>query len=158
MNKGDVMRKLMRMVLLSGWFGSASALTPLPDTSPAAFAGEWAGTGEQASYCYVQLSADGWGQVLVDSGAGDWLGARIQWRNRQHGLQVDKVIPTPVSSQLRIMPLKTMLLRSGFNHSLSLTWNQGLRACQLQRIESAARRLDRARRAVEGLQTGDGKR
>jgi hypothetical protein len=96
--------------------------------------------------------------VLVDSGAGDWLGARIQWRNRQQGLQVDKVIPAAASPQLRIMPLKTMVLRSGFNQSLSLTWNERLGACQLQRSEVAAGRLDRARRAVDGLQSGEGKR
>ena len=158
LNKVEAMCKLMRWVLVFGWFGSASALTPLPDTSPAAFAGEWAGTGEQASYCYVQLGADGWGWVLVDGGAGDWLGARIQWRNRQQRLQVDKVIPAAVSTQLRIMPLKTMVLRSGFNQSLSLTWDERLTACQLQRIEVTARRLDRARSALDGLQTGEGKR
>jgi hypothetical protein len=157
-NKVEAMCKLMRWVLVFGWFGSASALTPLPDTSPAAFAGEWAGTGEQASYCYVQLGADGWGWVLVDGGAGDWLGARIQWRNRQQALQVDKVIPAAVSSQLRIMPLKAMVLRSGFNQSVSLTWNERLGACQLQRIETTARRLDRARSALEGLRAGEGKR
>lgn len=158
MDKGEAMCKLMRWVLVMGWVGSASALTPLPDTSPDAFAGEWAGTGEQASFCYVQLSADGWGRVLVDGGAGDWLAARVQWRNRQQGLQVDKVIPAAASPQLRIMPLKTMVLRSGFNQSLSLTWNERLGACQLQRSEVAAGRLDRARRAVDGLQAGEGKR
>jgi hypothetical protein len=158
MDEGEVMRKLMRWVLLYGWLGSASALTPRPDTSPNAFAGEWAGTGELASYCYVQLGADGWGQVLVDGGSGDWLGARIQWRHRQHGLQVDRIIPAPVSTQRRITPLKTLVLRSGFNQSLSLTWNEGLGPCQLQRTELAARRLERARSAVEGLQSEDGKR
>jgi hypothetical protein len=156
--KGEAMYKLMRWVLVFGWIGSASALTPLPDTSPDAFAGEWAGTGEHASYCYVQLSADGWGRVLVDGGAGDWLGARIQWRNGQQGLQVDKVIPAAVSTQLRIMPLKTIVLRSGFNQSMSLTWNERLSACQLQRIEIAAARLDRARSALKEIQTGEGKR
>ena len=157
-NKGKTMCRPMRWMLVSGWFASASALTPLPDTSPAAFAGEWAGTGEQASYCYVQLGADGWGRVLVDGGAGDWFGARIRWRNWQQGLQVDRVIPAEVSTQLRIMPLKTLVLRSGFNQSLSLTWNERLSACQLQRTELTAHRLDRARSALEGLQSGEGKR
>ena len=145
------MGKFTWRVWLFSLFGSASALTPLPDKSPAAFAGDWVGTGEQASYCYVRLNADGWGQVLVDGGSGDWLGAYLQWRNHQNGLQVDKVIPMTVSTQLRIMPLKAMVLRSGFNQSLSLTWNDSLIGCQLQRTELAARRLDWARSALKGV-------
>ncbi|HAR38102.1 MAG: hypothetical protein A2X56_10570 [Nitrospirae bacterium GWC2_57_13] len=99
------MRYFIGLVILFAWLGTAHALTPLPDSSPVFFAGEWAGTGEQGAYCYLNLSADGWGWVLIDGGAGDWFGARIQWRNRQQSLQVEKIIPLTASTQRRIMPL-----------------------------------------------------
>ena len=152
------MRYFIGLVLFFAWLGSASALTPPPDNSPSFFSGEWAGTGEQGSYCYLNLGADGWGLVLIDRGAGDWLGARMQWRNRQQTLQVEKIIPLPVSTQRRVMPLETFVLRSGFNQSLSLTWNAQSSGCQLQKIETTARHLDRARNAIGGLLQGESKR
>ncbi|AGX88472.1 hypothetical protein Cenrod_2414 [Candidatus Symbiobacter mobilis CR] len=133
------------------WLVTADALTPLPDNSPSFFSGEWAGTGEQGTYCYLNLSADGWGWVLIDGGAGDWLGARMQWRNRQQALQVEKIIPLPTSTQLRVMPLGKFVLGSGFNQSLMLTWNEQSGGCQLQKIETTARHLIRARSAIESL-------
>jgi len=152
------MRYFIRLVLFSVWLGGASALTPPPDTSLGFFSGEWAGTGEGGSYCYLNLSADSRGFVLIDGGAGDWLGARVQWRNRQQTLQVEEVIPLPVSTQRRIMPLKAFVLRSGFNQSLSLTWNVQSSGCQLQKIETTTRHLNRARNAIEGLLQGENKR
>lgn len=141
----------MRLVLLFASVGSASALTPLPDKSAALFAGEWAGGGERGSYCYVKLDADGQGLVLVDGGAGDWLGARIQWRNQQQNLQVDKVIPLAASARQRIGPLEKFVFSAGFNQSLSLSWSAQSRACQLQRTEAAARHLARARATIDAL-------
>ncbi|MDP2823967.1 MAG: hypothetical protein Q8O52_14990 [Sulfuritalea sp.] len=149
------MRYFIRLTLLFAWLGTANALTPPPDNSPGFFAGEWAGTGEQGSYCYLKLSADGWGWVLIDGGSGDWLGARIQWRNRQQALQVEKIIPLPASPQLRIMPLGKFVLSCGFNQSLRLNWSDQSGGCQLQKIETTARHLVRARSAIEGLPPGE---
>jgi len=96
--------------------------------------------------------------VLIDGGAGDWLGARVQWRKQHQTLQVEKIIPLPVSIQRRIMPLEKFVLRSGFNQSLSLTWSAKSSGCQLQKIETTAHHLNRARDAVEGLLQSEGKR
>jgi hypothetical protein len=151
------MRYFIGLVMLFAWLGTANALTPLPDSSPSFFSGEWAGTGEQGTYCYLNLSADGWGWVLIDGGAGDWLGARMQWRNLKQALQVEKIIPLPASTQRRIMPLAKFILRSGFNQSLSLTWNAQASGCQLQKIETMAHHLNRARSIIDGLPQGESK-
>lgn len=152
------MRYSIGLVLFVFGLESASALTPPLDNSPSFFAGEWTGTGEKASYCYLNLGVDGWGLVLIDGGAGDWLGARVQWRNLHQTLMIEKVIPLPVSIQKRIMPLKTFVLRSGFNQSLSLTWNAKASGCQLQKIETTAHQLNRARDTIEGLLEKKGQR
>ena len=151
------MRYFIGLIMLFALLGTANALTPLLDNSPSFFSGEWAGTGEQGTYCYLNLSADGWGWVLIDGGAGDWLGARMQWRNQQQALQVVKIIPLPFSSQRRIMPLAKFVLRSGFNQSLSLTWNAQLSGCQLQKIETMAHHRNRARSIIDGLPQGESK-
>ena len=152
------MRYFIGLLLFVFGLGSASALTPPADNSPSFFSGEWAGAGGDGSFCYLNLGVDGWGVVLIDGGAGDWLGARVQLRNRHQTLQVEKVIPLPVSIPRRIMPLKTFVLLSGFNQSLSLTWNAKAPGCQLQKIETTARHLNRARDALEGLIQSEGKR
>ena len=151
------MRYFIYLVIIFSWLGTANALTPLPDSSPGFFAGEWAGTGEQGAYCYLNLGADGWGWVLIDGGTGDWLGARMQWRNLQQALQVEKIIPLPASTQRRIMPLAKFVLRSGFNQSLSLTWSAQSSDCQLQKIRTTADHLNRARSLIEGLSQGESK-
>lgn len=146
------MRCIMGLVLLLVLVKSAYALTPLPDTSPGFFSGEWAGLGEHGTHCYMNLTADGRGVVLFDgSGTGDWFGARLQWRNRQQTVEVEKIIPMPTSPQLRIMPLDNLSLRTGFNKSLQLTRGTHSTPCHLQKIETTADHLTRARRAIEGL-------
>ncbi len=150
--------RLAGLALLIGWIGAAVAQSPLPDTSPALFAGEWAGAGVRGSYCYVKLEADGSGLVLVDGGTGDWLGARMRWRNQQQKLQVDKIFPLAVSTQRRTMPLEKFVFNAGFNQSLSLTWSEHFSACQLQRTEAAARQLDRARATGAALPPEQAKR
>lgn len=137
------------------WLGTANALTPLPDSSPSFFSGEWAGIGEHGTYCYLNLGADGWGWVLIDGGSGDWLGARMQWCNRQQALQVEKVVPLPTSTQLRVMPLEKFVLSSGFNQSLRLTWNEQSGICHLQKIGTMAQQLIRARTTINGLPPGE---
>ena len=133
------------LLLLSGGFVSAEGQAPPPDTSASFFSGEWEGTGEQGSYCYVKLDAEGSGWVLVDAGAGDWSGAGIQWRNRQQSLQVENVTPLRASPQERLMPLEHFVLRSELNRSLSLSWTGPSAGCHLQRIDAMAQHLGRAR-------------
>jgi len=145
------MRPFIMLALLFSWSWTASALTPLLDSSPGFFAGEWAGHAEQGGYCYLNLNADGTGLTLIDGGTGDWLGARMQWRNQQQSLLVESITSMPVSAQQRIMPLDTFVLRTGFNQSLNLSWSPLTSACQLQKLESTARHLERARSAMHGL-------
>ncbi len=152
------MRYCLRLVLVVSCLGTAHALTPLLDSSPGFFAGEWAGTGAQGSYCYLKLTADGWGWVLIDGGSGDWLAARMKWRNRRQALQIEEIIPLPASPRLRVMPLERFVLDSTFNQSLKLTWGTQAGDCQLQKLETTAAHLLRARSAVEGLQSGEGSR
>jgi hypothetical protein len=147
------MRFLLRCLLMLGCMGATHALTPLPDKSPRLFAGEWAGTGALGSYCYVQLRADGGGDVLVDAGSGDWLGARIRWRNHQQTLQVEQVLAAKFSAALRVTPLNSLTLRSEFNQSLRLIWNDPKGGCHLQRIELSAQRLSQARSTAAQLQS-----
>jgi hypothetical protein len=152
--KGPIMRHFMQYALLLIWWGTAGALTPPLDNAPGFLSGEWAGAGEQGSYCYVKLNADGSGWVLVDGGAGDWQGARIQWRNSRQAVQVEKIVPLTASAQLRIMPLGKLSLGGGFNRSLTLSWSEQSGACQLQKIEDVARHLGAARAAIEGMSSG----
>lgn len=63
------MRYFIGIALYFAWLGAANALTPPPNNSPGFFAGEWTGIGEHGSYCYLNLSSDGRGWVLIDSGA-----------------------------------------------------------------------------------------
>lgn len=151
------MRYFIGLVLVLVWLGTAKALTPLPDASPGFFSGEWAGTGNQGVYCYMNLSADGRGWVLIDGGTGDWLGARMQWRNQQQSLQVEQIIPLPASPQLRVMPLEKFALSTGFNQSLKLTWNVPSGGCHLQKIDTAARHLLGARQTLESVRPGASK-
>jgi hypothetical protein len=148
----------LAVFLLSCGIHPAKAQSPPPDTSPGFFAGEWAGTGVHGSYCYVKLTADGLGWVLIDGGSGDWSGSSIQWRNRQQSLQIDNAVPLHTSAQRRIMPLEDFVLSSEFNQSLSLTWNTPGGSCHLQRIESTANHLSQARSAIAGLPPAEGVR
>lgn len=148
------MRYFIGLVLVFVWLETAHALTPLPDHSPSFFSGEWAGSGHHGVYCYLDLGTDGWGWVLIDGGTGDWLGARIQWSNRQQSLRIETIIPVQASPQLRVMPLEKFVLSSGFNQSLKLTWNESSGGCQLQKIETLARHLLGARKTIESLLPG----
>lgn len=148
------MRYFIGLVLVFAWLETVRALTPLPDHSPSFFSGEWAGTGQPGAYCYLSLSADGWGWVLIDGGAGDRLGARVQWRNQQQSLHIEAIFPVQAFPQLRVMPLEKFVLSSGFNQSLTLTWNESSGGCQLQKIETLARHLLGARKTIESLLPG----
>ena len=142
--------RALALLLLVG-MPPALALTPLADTSPAFFAGEWAGAAQQGGYCYLALDVDGSGVVLIDGGSGDWLGARLRWHNERQSLQVDKVMPLAFSAQRRVMPLQAIVLRSGLNQSLALGWSTASPGCQLQKTDTAERHLQRARMARREL-------
>lgn len=153
------MRYLIGVLLAIVLVQPAFSLTPLPDSSPKFFAGEWTGVGEQGTYCYLNLSADGRGLALIDrDGVGNWFGARIQWRNRQQTVDVERIIPLPASPQLRILPLSTLSLQTGFNQSLQLSWGKPSDSCHLQKIETTADRLMQARRTIERLPPSDERR
>ena len=82
-NRGRTMRKAIAIISLWILCGGSAALTPLPDKTLGACAGEWVGTGALGAYCYVELTVEGRGTILVDAGAGTWAGARIRWHNQQ---------------------------------------------------------------------------
>ncbi len=148
----------LTIFMLGSGMPSASAQSPPLDNSPSVFSGEWTGTGERGSYCYVKLGVDGTGWVLVDAGAGDWSGAKVEWQNRQQSLRIGKIVPLRASAQRRLMPLERFELRSEFNQSLSLSWTTPGCSCHLQRIETTESRLNRARSAIVDLPPGEGTR
>lgn len=73
-------------------------------------------------------------------------------------LEVDKIVPLAASPQRRVMPLQKLELRSGFNQSLALTsWSTSCR-CRVQKVDAAARHLERARNAMQSLPADEGAR
>ena len=149
------MRHTVGVIVLLGALANAQALTPRPDNSPDLFAGEWAGTGGFGSYCYLHLDPDHRGTLLIDAGSGDWLGARLQWRNEQQNLVVESLVPLPLVSARRVLPLTQAVIRTGVNLSLSLRWSAAGDECKLQRAETLARHLNRAREVIDRLPAGD---
>ncbi len=152
----DPVRAMVGLMAMT-WLGVAQAQSPPLDHSPGLFTGEWVGAGERGSYCYLNLNADGWGWVLVDAGTGDWLGARLQWRNRRQALEISSVIPLQAPIQWRVYPLQSLAFDAGFNASLRLTWSDQVAACQLKRVSVMAQHLERARRTIEALQPQAGR-
>ena len=145
------------IALMVATVADTGALTPAADTSAAYFAGEWTGVGERGAACYLNLSADGRGWVLVDAGAGDWMGASMVWRNNQQALVVDQAIPLAASARLRTMPLEKFTLSSGMNQSMKLVWREASGVCLLQRTETTADQLARAREVMTRLRPKGGK-
>ena len=145
------MRYGVGLIMAFALLGSASALTPLLDSSPLYFSGEWAGTGAKGAYCYLSLGSDGRGLVLIDAGTGDWLGARIHWRNERQVLIVEKSISLSLAPQLRILPLHIFALSTEFNQSLALNWDKRADGCHLQKIETTKHHLTQARTIIDQL-------
>ena len=157
-NPAADIRPRIGLVLLLAGLETAVAASPPMDNSPGYFAGEWAGTGAQGLYCYLNLDVGGSGWVLVDGGSGDWQGARIQWHNQRQSLQIDKTAPLAVSTRLRVMPLEQFAIGGAFNQSLQLTLKGQPGACHLQKVRTTANHLLRARQAIEGLRSPANKR
>ena len=132
-------------------FSVAMADSPPLDGSSGFFSGEWSGTGAMGAYCYLNLDIDGTGHLLIDGGAGDWLGSRVLWRNRRQALEISYATPLPVSTQLRVMPLSRFSVTTEFNQSLWLTWSQSSGGCRLQKREAMESRLEQARSTVRRL-------
>ncbi|MBK7422092.1 MAG: hypothetical protein IPJ48_02755 [Propionivibrio sp.] len=100
------------------------------------FAGDWIGTGADDQLCFIRLQPDGNGTVLVSSASGDWLGARIRWRNQRQSLVLIEVSPEvslfPAEPARRLMPLSGLTLRSGINQTLQLKPGERSPVCELQ--------------------------
>ena len=119
--------------LLAGLCASSSpALTPPFDNRPSFYAGDWIGTGADDQLCFIRLQPDGNGTVLVSNGSGDWLGARIRWRNQRQSMELIEAIPLTAEPHRRLMPLSGLTLRSGINQTLQLKPGERSPVCELQ--------------------------
>lgn len=121
------------VVALFALLGASSslALTPPMDNRPSFFSGDWIGTGTQDMFCFIRLQQDGHGTVLVSGASGDWLGARIRWRNQHQSMLLMEVSPLPAEPGRRLMPLSRLTLHSGINQTLQLQMGEHP-VCELQ--------------------------
>jgi hypothetical protein len=144
--KGHSMTWLRLFFMLLGGLGATSsqALTPLPDGSPAFFAGDWIGTGANDQFCFIRLRPDGVGTVLVSGASGDWLGASIRWRNQRQSIVLVDVSALPAEPRRRLMPLSRLALRSGINRTIHLKLNEDIPGCELQLRADVLRRAGQA--------------
>jgi hypothetical protein len=125
-----------RLLILLAILGatSAPAQSPPLDGSPAFFSGDWIGTGTRDDFCFIRLHPDGRGTVLLMGAGGDWLGARIRWRNERQSLVVLAVQPLPNDPHRRLAPLDQLSLGTGFGTTIHLRLDkQGSPVCELQR-------------------------
>lgn len=127
---------------------SSPALTPPLDNRPSFFAGDWIGTGADDQLCFIRLQPDGNGTVLVSNASGDWLGARIRWRNQRQSMELievsPEVSPFPAEPHRRLMPLSGLTLRSGINQTLQLKPGERSPVCELQLHNNVLRRAVQA--------------
>lgn len=133
-------------IFTAGCFQLALALTPLPDTRPAFFAGDWVGTGSNDTACFVRLHEDGRGEIYLQGANGERQGTRIRWRNDRQNLLVLEVQVLPRNPALRLGPFGDFTLRNGVNLTLSLNVGKQI-SCELQPRQSVLERL----RDLEGL-------
>jgi len=125
------------------------ALTPPLDNRPGFFAGDWIGTGAEDLFCFIRLQPDGTGTVLVGSASGDWLGARIRWRNRQQSMELIETSPLAAEPGRRLLPLSGLTLRSGINRTLQLKPGERIPVCELQLHDGVLRRAGQARMLLD---------
>ena len=123
---------------------SSLALTPPLDNRPGFFAGDWIGTGAEDMFCFIRLHPDGNGTVLVNGASGDWLGARIRWRNQQQSMVLIEASPLPAEPGRRLLPLSGLTLRSGMNQTLQLKPGERNPVCELQLRNKVRRRSGEA--------------
>lgn len=79
---------------------SGQALTPLPVSSPGFLRATGSARAPKTN-SFIHLQTDGVGTVLVRSASGDWLGARIRWRNQRQNVLLIDVSPLPADPQRR---------------------------------------------------------
>jgi hypothetical protein len=135
----------MLCVLLGG-FGATHgyAQSPPLDGSPAFFSGDWIGTGARDNFCFVRLRPDGIGTVLAMSASGDWLGARIHWRNERQSIVVTAIHPLPDDPHRRLAPMTELSLSTGFGVTMHLKLDKDSPVCELQRRASVQRNVGNA--------------
>jgi hypothetical protein len=132
----------LRMVcVLLGGFVATNGHTQSPplDGSPAFFSGDWMGTGAQDNFCFMRLGPDGTGTVLAMGASGDWLGARIHWRNERQSIVVTAIHPLPDDPHRRLAPLTQLSLSAGFGATIHLMLDKHSAVCELQRRASVQR-------------------
>jgi hypothetical protein len=135
----------MSCVLFGGFLATCGhAQSPPLDSSPGYFAGDWIGTGARDNFCFMRLGADGTGTVLAMGGSGDWLGARIRWRNQRQNIVVVSVQPITNDPQRRLAPLTELTLSLGFGSTIHLMLAKDSPACELQRRAGVQRNVDNA--------------
>jgi hypothetical protein len=132
------------------------AQSPLPDESPAFFSGDWIGTGAQDAFCFMRLQPDGMGTVLAMSASGDWLGARVRWRNRRQNLEILAVHPLPGDPHRRLAPLSGFSLSLGFGTTIRLRLDAGTAYCEMQRRAAVERNVGNAGMLLGGADANEG--
>jgi hypothetical protein len=143
--------------LLAGLCGTCGfTQSPLPDESPAFFAGDWMGTGAQDNFCFMRLHADGSGTVLAMGASGDWLGARISWRNQRQNIVVVAAQPLPADPRRRLAPLPRFSLNMGFGTTIHLRLEAGTALCEMQRRAAVDRNVSNAGTLLEGADAIEG--
>ncbi len=124
--------------------GSAPALSPPLDSSPAFFSGDWVGMGANDHFCFMRLRPEGIGTVLISGPSGDWVGASIRWQNHRQSIAVSEVKPLPEDPHRRLLPLSQLTLRVAFGGTIHLLMNTDMPTCELQRRASVQRRMEEA--------------
>lgn len=142
---------LRTVCLLLGVFSAnlGHTLTPLPDSKPAFFSGDWVGTGGDDVFCFMRLRTDGTGTVLVSSPSGDWLGANIRWLNQRQSIILVDTAPVTADPHRRLTPLRQLSLSSGINQTIRLKLNEEKPACELQLRVALLRRADKAETLID---------
>lgn len=153
--------RLFFTLLIALGASASLALTPPLDNRPGFFAGDWIGTGPEDMFCFVRLQTDGNGTVLVRGASGDWLGARIRWRNQQQSVVLVAASPFPVELGRRLLPLIQLDLRSGINQTLQLKSGVRNPVCELQLSNKVLRRSREAEMLLDNpadIRKSDGHR
>jgi len=114
------------------------------------------GTGAQDNFCFMRLHPDGTGTVLAMSASGDWLGARIRWRNQRQNIEVVAAQPLPGDPHRRLAPLPRFFLSMGFGMTIHLRLDAGAAFCEMQRRAAVERNLSNAEMLLEGVDANKG--
>jgi hypothetical protein len=78
------------------------------------------------------------------SASGDWLGARIHWRNERQSIVVTAIHPLPDDPHRRLAPMMELSLSTGFGVTMHLKLDKDSPVCELQRRASVQRNVGNA--------------